>query len=112
MTDKTLKGLGNQIAGNAKEVTGKITGNKSLEAEGVAQENLGDAQREAARVEHDAEETARAAGDKAKGIGNQIAGNVKEVAGKITGNERLQAEGVAQELKGKAQSKIADVRKP
>lgn len=41
--------------------------------------------------------------DKAKGYANKAAGKVKEVAGKATGNERLEAEGDLQQVKGAAQ---------
>ena len=42
--------------------------------------------------------------DKAKGLGNEIAGNIKQAAGKVSGNDHLQAEGVAQERKGEGQN--------
>ena len=38
--------------------------------------------------------------DKAKAAGNKLAGNVKEGIGKMTDNERLEAEGKAQQLHG------------
>lgn len=54
MTNKnTVKGVGNQVAGNAKEAAGKVTGDKKLEAEGRIQELKGDAQRAAGKVEHE-----------------------------------------------------------
>ncbi|MES2665922.1 MAG: CsbD family protein [Pseudomonadota bacterium] len=42
-------------------------------------------------------------GDKIKGMANEAAGNVKQAAGKLVGNDRLHAEGIAQERKGEAQ---------
>ena len=42
--------------------------------------------------------------DKAKGLGNEIVGNIKQAAGKVSGNERLQAEGIVQERKGEGQN--------
>lgn len=42
--------------------------------------------------------------EKAKGIANEAAGNTKQAIGKATGNERLRAEGEAQERKGEAQN--------
>ncbi|MCO6364534.1 CsbD family protein [Paracoccus sp. 08] len=42
--------------------------------------------------------------DKAKAAGNKLAGNVKEGIGKMTDNERLEAEGKAQQAKGTAQN--------
>ena len=41
--------------------------------------------------------------DKAKGIANEIAGNVKQAHGEATNNPDKKAEGLGQELKGKAQ---------
>lgn len=59
MTSKnTIKGVGIQVAGNAKEAAGKLTGNKKLEAEGRSQELKGDAQRVAGKVEEKAKKVA------------------------------------------------------
>jgi uncharacterized protein YjbJ (UPF0337 family) len=41
--------------------------------------------------------------DKLSAAGNKIAGNVKEAIGKATDNEKLVAEGEAQQLKGTGQ---------
>jgi uncharacterized protein YjbJ (UPF0337 family) len=41
--------------------------------------------------------------DKVSAAGNKVAGNVKEAVGKATDNERLEAEGKAQQLKGTGQ---------
>ncbi|RZL29258.1 MAG: CsbD family protein [Sphingomonas sp.] len=48
--------------------------------------------------------------DKLDAAGNKIAGNVKEGIGKMTGNEKLEAEGKAQELKGSAQNVKGNVK--
>jgi len=48
--------------------------------------------------------------DKVKGVANDAVGNVKQGIGKATGNDKLRAEGVAQELKGEAQKKVGDVK--
>lgn len=42
--------------------------------------------------------------EKAKGLANEAIGNTKQAIGKATGNEKLQAEGIAQERKGEAQN--------
>jgi len=42
--------------------------------------------------------------DKAKGLGNEIIGNIKQAAGKVSGNDHLQADGMAQERKGEGQN--------
>ena len=48
--------------------------------------------------------------DKAKAAGNKLAGNVKEGIGKMTDNERLEAEGKAQQAKGTAQNVSGTVK--
>ena len=48
--------------------------------------------------------------DKLKGLANEAVGNVKQAAGRVTGNDRLVAEGQAQELKGEAQKAVGDVK--
>ena len=48
--------------------------------------------------------------DKIKGLANEAVGNVKQAAGKATGNDKLVAEGKAQEVKGEAQKTVGDVK--
>jgi len=48
--------------------------------------------------------------DKLDAAGNKIAGSVKETVGKATDNEKLQAEGAAQKLKGTAQDVKGSVK--
>lgn len=48
--------------------------------------------------------------DKAKGLANQAAGSVKQGIGKAVGNDRLRAEGAAQETKGKVQKAVGDAK--
>lgn len=48
--------------------------------------------------------------DKIKGLANEAVGNVKQGVGKATGNDKLVAEGKAQELKGEAQKTVGDVK--
>ncbi|WP_182422153.1 CsbD family protein [Aureimonas sp. ME7] len=48
--------------------------------------------------------------DKASGLTNEAIGNIKQGVGKAVGNERLQAEGAAQELKGEAQQAVGDAK--
>lgn len=48
--------------------------------------------------------------DKATAAGNKIAGNLKEAVGKATDNDRLEAEGKAQQLKGTAQDVKVSVK--
>ena len=48
--------------------------------------------------------------DEAKGAAKDIKGSVKEAAGKATGNERLQAEGVADRVEGKVQKGVGNLK--
>ena len=48
--------------------------------------------------------------DKIKGLANEAVGNVKQGIGNVTDNEKLKAEGKAQELKGVAQKTTGDVK--
>jgi uncharacterized protein YjbJ (UPF0337 family) len=48
--------------------------------------------------------------DKIKGLANEAVGNIKQGVGSVTGNEKLQAEGKAQELKGEAQKTVGDAK--
>lgn len=41
--------------------------------------------------------------DKVKGMANEAVGNVKQGIGKLTNNDKLRAEGKAQEIKGEAE---------
>jgi len=48
--------------------------------------------------------------DKVKGMANEAMGNVKQGAGKVTGSDKLRAEGAVQEGKGKAQQTIGKAK--
>ncbi len=48
--------------------------------------------------------------DKIKGVANEAAGNVKQAVGKAVGNDRLRAEGMAQEVKGEAQQTVGKAK--
>lgn len=48
--------------------------------------------------------------DKLDAAGNKIAGSIKEAIGKATGNEKLEAEGDAQQLKGTGQDVKGSVK--
>ncbi len=44
--------------------------------------------------------------NRVEGVGHQIKGSVKEAAGKVTGDAKLQAEGTAEKVAGKAQNAV------
>ncbi len=48
--------------------------------------------------------------DKAKGYANEAIGKVKEGVGRVTGNENLEAEGDAQQIKGNVQVGVGKVK--
>ena len=48
--------------------------------------------------------------DKIKGAVNEAVGNAKQGIGNVTGNDKLKAEGKAQELKGEAQRGIGEAK--
>ena len=48
--------------------------------------------------------------DKIKGLANEAVGNIKQGIGSATGNDKLQAEGKAQDVKGEAQKTTGDVK--
>jgi uncharacterized protein YjbJ (UPF0337 family) len=48
--------------------------------------------------------------DRIKGSADQAKGAVKDAAGKITGDQKLQAEGKADKLKGKVESAVGGAK--
>jgi uncharacterized protein YjbJ (UPF0337 family) len=48
--------------------------------------------------------------DQIKGRVEQATGKVKQAAGKVVGNERLQTEGMASQVKGKVQAGFGDAK--
>lgn len=49
--------------------------------------------------------------DKIKGEATKLKGDVKEGIGKLVGNEKLQAEGIADQAAGTVEKKVGDVKK-
>ena len=48
--------------------------------------------------------------DKASGLTNEAVGNIKQGVGKLVGNEKLQAEGKLQEIKGEGQQAVGKAK--
>jgi uncharacterized protein YjbJ (UPF0337 family) len=48
--------------------------------------------------------------DKVKGLSNEAIGGAKRNIGEAVGSDRLQAEGIAQEVKGKVQKAVGDAK--
>jgi uncharacterized protein YjbJ (UPF0337 family) len=49
--------------------------------------------------------------DKTEGTAKNIAGSVKVASGKVLGNPRLQVGGNADQVEGRTQKKIGDIKK-
>ncbi|CAN5227659.1 hypothetical protein BH09PSE2_BH09PSE2_13120 [soil metagenome] len=103
MSDNRIEGAGDKFAGSVKEGLGKVTGNERLEAEGVAQKTGGSIQNAAGKVE-DALHPKSFNEHRADGAGHKLMGSIKEGVGKLTGNEKLEAEGVAEKTGGSIQN--------
>ncbi|MET0336595.1 MAG: CsbD family protein [Caulobacter sp.] len=48
--------------------------------------------------------------DEVKGAATDAKGKIKEAAGKVTGDEKLKAEGKADQLEGKVQNTIGGIK--
>ena len=48
--------------------------------------------------------------DNAEGTWHKVKGKVKEIAGKVTGNRDLEADGQAENVGGKVQEKVAEIK--
>ena len=48
--------------------------------------------------------------DQAKGKGKDIGGKIKEEAGDLTGNDKMKHEGQADQVEGKVQKGVGDVK--
>ena len=48
--------------------------------------------------------------DEMKGAAKDMKGSIKEAAGKATGNERLEAEGVADQAAGKVEKGVGNLK--
>ncbi len=48
--------------------------------------------------------------DRVEGAAKNIGGNIKEAAGKVTGDEKLKAEGRAEQVEGKVQNAVGGLK--
>ena len=117
MSDNRIQGAADKLAGSVKEGVGKLTGDHSLQAEGVAQKTGGTVQNTVGKVQdaidHKVAEhregavEPKAFGDtRVEGAGHKLGGSLKEGAGKLTGDHELQAEGAAEKTGGKVQNAL------
>ena len=48
--------------------------------------------------------------DRIEGAAKNLGGNIKEAAGKVTGDEKLKAEGRADQVEGKVQNAVGGIK--
>ena len=48
--------------------------------------------------------------DRVEGAAKNLGGNIKEAAGKVTGDEKLKAEGRADQVEGKVQNAVGGLK--
>ena len=48
--------------------------------------------------------------DRIEGAARNIGGNIKEGVGKVTGDEKLKAEGKAEQIEGKVQNTVGGIK--
>lgn len=48
--------------------------------------------------------------DRIEGAAKNLGGNIKEAAGKVTGDEKLKAEGRAEQVEGKVQNAVGGLK--
>jgi uncharacterized protein YjbJ (UPF0337 family) len=105
MDKNHLEGIGHLVKGAVKEGLGKIIGDAKLASDGSAERASGEAQYAAG-----AENLVGVDADRIKGIGHQLKGALKEGLGNITGDPKLEAEGIAERGAGKAQNEAGSAR--
>jgi uncharacterized protein YjbJ (UPF0337 family) len=103
MSDNRIEGAGHKLAGAAKEGFGKVTGDSKLQAEGFGEKTAGSIQNGVGRIE-DEPRNFGPDHDRVEGSGHKVMGSIKEGIGKLTGNHKLEAEGLAEKTGGTIQN--------
>lgn len=101
MENRRIEGIGHQVKGAVKESLGKAIGDAKLAADGTAERTIGDAQNVAGTSE---DQVFGIDADRVKGIAHQLKGTLVQRIGSFIGNPKLQADGIAERLAGKAQN--------
>src|ERR1700677_3913127 len=96
MDKNHLEGIGHLIKGAVEEGLGKIIGDAKLTSDGHAERASGEAQYAAG-----ANNLVGIDADRIRGIGHQLTGALKEGLGSITGDPKLEADGIAERGAGK-----------
>jgi uncharacterized protein YjbJ (UPF0337 family) len=109
MSDNRIEGAGHQAGGAVKEGFGKLTGDTKLQAEGLAEKTAGSVQNSVGKLQ-DEPRTFGPDHDRVEGAGHKIVGSIKEGLGKLTGNEKLEAEGLAEKTGGTIQNALGGAK--
>ena len=105
MDKNHIEGIGHLVKGAVKEGLGKIIGDAKLTSDGSAERASGEAQYAAG-----ADNLVGIDADRIRGIGHQLKGALKEGLGNITGDPKLEADGIAERGAGKAQNAAGGAR--
>lgn len=107
MENSRIEGIAHQVKGAVKESLGKAIGDAKLAADGTAERTMGDAQNAA---DTNGDQVFGIDTERVKGIGHQLKGALIQGIGSLVGNPKLQADGVAEQLAGKAQNAAGSER--
>ena len=100
-----IEGIGHLVKGAVKESLGKIIGDAKLTSDGSAERADGEAQYAAS-----GDSLVGIDADRIKGIGHQLKGALKKGLGNITGDPKLEADGIAEREAGKVQNAAGGAR--
>jgi uncharacterized protein YjbJ (UPF0337 family) len=107
MESNRIEGIGHQVKGAVMEGLGKAIGDAKLAADGAAERAIGDEQNVAGAGR---DQLIGVDADRIKGIAHQVRGTLIQGFGAIVGNAQLAADGVAEQLAGKAQNAAGGAR--
>ena len=105
MDKNHVEGIGHLVKGAVKQGLGQIIGDAKLTSDGSAERASGEAQYAAG-----ADSLAGIDADRIRGVGHQLKGALKEGLGNITGDPKLEADGIAERAAGKAQNAAGSAR--
>ena len=105
MDKNRIEGFGHVLKGAVKEGVGKIVGDAKFTSDGSAERADGEAQYAAS-----GDSLVGIDADRIKGIGHQLKGALKKGLGNITGDPKLEADGIAEREAGKVQNAAGGAR--
>jgi uncharacterized protein YjbJ (UPF0337 family) len=97
-TDDKISNKAEELKGQGKEAVGKATGDERLEAEGKADQVMANLKQAGEKIKEAAKGIFNDVGGKISNKAEELKGKGKEATGKATGDERLEAEGKADQV--------------